>query len=151
MLLLLRVGLHVTKILFSLPGGSLSDRPGRRPVIIAGWLVYAAVYAGFAFAAELRFYLILLILYGACYGLTEGAEKAFVADYVRPDQSGRASGIYHAAVGIASLPASLLFGWIWTAFSAETAFLAGALVAVSATVLLLLVPHPEGARRNGEP
>jgi len=105
-LLLLWVGLHITKIIFSLPGGSLSDRFGRRAVIIAGWLLYAVVYAGFAFATELRFYLAFLFLYGAYYGLTEGAEKAAVADYVSAARSGRAFGIYHAAVGIAALPST---------------------------------------------
>ncbi|PKL32969.1 MAG: MFS transporter [Spirochaetae bacterium HGW-Spirochaetae-10] len=147
-LLLLWVGLHITKIIFSLPGGSLSDRFDRRAVIIAGWLVYAVVYAGFAFATEFRFYLLFLFLYGAYYGLTEGAEKAAVADYVSAARSGRAFGIYHAAVGFAALPASLLFGWIWTAFNAETAFLTGALIAVGATALLVFVPRPEVAHSH---
>lgn len=139
-LLLLWIGLHVTKILFSLPGGSLSDRFGRRPVVITGWLVYAGVYAGLAFTGDFAIYLLLLFLYGAYYGLTEGAEKAWVADYVSAEKSGRAYGIYHAAIGLAALPASALFGWIWTEISAQAAFLTGASIAVLASLLLIAVP-----------
>lgn len=145
--ILLWVALHVSKIVFSIPGGLLSDRLGRRPVIVSGWLIYAAVYGGMAFVSSQPAFWALMIAYGAFYGLTEGAEKALVADFVPSGQRGRAFGIYHGAVGIAALPASLLFGVFWAQLGPRLAFGIGAGFAVAAIVLLtvLLTTEPRSA------
>jgi len=132
------IALHLSKIIFSLPGGVLSDRLGRRPVIVAGWLVYALVYLGMAFAnAGWQFWL-LLAAYGCYYGLTEGAEKALVADFAPKELRGTAFGIYHAAVGLAALPASLVFGALWSLYGAPLAFGFGAVLAGAAALMLML-------------
>ena len=114
MIPLLWAMLHVSKVLSSLFGGDLSDRLGRRRLIVAGWILYAAVYAGFAFVTEEISVWILFLIYGIYFGLAEGAEKALVADLVRPEQRGMAYGLYNLAFGITVLPASLLMGALWT-------------------------------------
>jgi MFS family permease len=129
---LLWVALHVVKSVSSTPGGALSDRVGRRPIIVGGWLLYAAVYAGFVFAETQWQAWALFAAYGAVFGLTEGSEKALVADLVPPEQRGTAFGWYHGLVGVAALPASVLFGYVWDAYSAGAAFAMGAGIAVLA-------------------
>ena len=134
--------LHVVKAVVSPIGGIVSDRLGRRGVIVAGWLVYAAVYGGFALASSLPALLTLFFVYGLYYGLTEGVEKALVADLAPADARGRAFGLYHASIGIAALVASLLFGVIWKLASAPAAFGVGAALALVASLLLMRLRLP---------
>lgn len=137
---LLWVALHVVKSASSTPGGALSDRLGRRPLIVAGWTLYAAVYAGFALAETRWHAWALFAAYGAVFGLTEGTEKALVADLVPASQRGTAFGWYHGLVGAAALPASVLFGYVWETSSVGTAFSMGAVFAVGAALWLAVVP-----------
>lgn len=141
---LLWVFLHISKVVFSLIGGDLSDRVGRKKMIFAGWILYALVYVGFAFVSEMWQIWSLFFIYGAYFGLTEGVEKALVADLVEPEKRGTAFGFYNLAFGITVLPASLIFGALWTKFGAETAFLVSSGISVLAAILLLSVnPKPE--------
>ena len=135
---LLWVVLHLVKSASSTPGGALSDRLGRRPLIVAGWVLYAAVYAGFALAEAQWQAWALFAVYGAVFGLTEGSEKALVADLVPAAQRGTAFGWYHALLGIAALPASIVFGAVWDRWSSGTAFLMGATMALTASVWMWL-------------
>lgn len=136
---------HGTKVLSSLYGGDLSDRLGRKRLIVSGWVLYAAVYAGFAFVSQPISVWILFLIYGIYFGLAEGAEKALVADLVRPEQRGTAYGLYNLAFGITVFPASLLMGMIWDWKGPATAFLISAVMGASAAALLFLFvrPHPE--------
>ena len=136
--MLLWVVLHVSKIIFSLPGGALSDKFGRRLIIVAGWIIYIAVYTGMAIVVRQATFWVLISAYGAYYGLTEGAERALVADYVAAQFRGKAYGLYHGIVGITALPASILFGVIWAEFSPRLAFTIGAIFATVATLLLII-------------
>ncbi len=136
---LLWAGLHVSKVVSSLFGGDLSDRLGRRRLIVSGWTLYAAVYAGFAFVANPVSVWVLFLIYGIYFGLAEGAEKALVADLVRPAQRGTAYGLYNLAFGITVLPASLLMGALWYWRGPRIAFLLSAILGASAAVLLLLL------------
>jgi MFS family permease len=131
--------LHVVKALSSTPGGVLSDRVGRRPLIIGGWLVYAVVYSGFALASATWHAWALFIVYGLYFGMTEGVEKALVADLVPANVRGTAFGWYNLTIGLAALPASLLFGGIWQKFGATAAFLTGAGLSLVAAVGMALV------------
>jgi MFS family permease len=136
---------HGSKVLSSLWGGDLSDRLGRKRLIVSGWVLYAAVYAGFAFVSNEVSVWVLFLIYGIYFGLAEGAEKALVADLVPPDQRGTAYGLYNLALGIAVFPASLLMGMIWDWKGARTAFLISAMMGATAAALLLLFvrSHPE--------
>jgi MFS family permease len=139
---------HGMKVLSSLFGGDLSDRLGRKRLIVAGWILYAAVYAGFAFVTSSVSVWVLFLIYGIYFGLAEGAEKALVADLVRPEQRGTAYGLYNLAFGITVFPASLLMGLIWDWKGPTTAFLVSALLGATAAALLLLLvkPHPNHVR-----
>src|SRR5688572_18865785 len=129
---------HGTKVLSSLFGGDLSDRLGRKRLIVSGWVLYAAVYAGFAFATNKASLWILFLIYGIYFGLVEGAEKALVADLVRPEQRGTAYGLYNLAFGITVFPASLLMGIIWDWKGPATAFIVSAVMGATAAILLLI-------------
>jgi MFS family permease len=95
---------HCMKVLSSLWGGDLSDRLGRKRLIVSGWILYAAVYAGFAFVSNQYSIWVLFLIYGIYFGLAEGAEKALVADLVKPEQRGTAYGLYNLAFGITGVP-----------------------------------------------
>ena len=126
-------------------GGGLSDRHGRKRVLFAGWTLYAACYALIAFVKTPLALLVVLAVYSVHAALSEGAERALVADLVPPESRGRAFGWFHGAVGLAALPASAGFGLLWTWFGSRTAFLAGAGVALLAAGLLV-VAVPERTR-----
>ena len=133
--------LHVVKAAASTPSGKLSDRVGRRTLIVTGWLVYAAVYLGFAAAGTPWHIWALFLAYGVFFGLTEGAEKALVADLVPAHARGRAFGWYNLSIGLGALPASVLFGALWDRWGAPTAFTFGAgLAGVAALGLLAVIP-----------
>ncbi len=138
---LLWAALHGSKVLSSLFGGDLSDRWGRRRLIVSGWILYAAVYAGFAFVGRPVSVWLLFLIYGIYFGLAEGAEKALVADLVQPAQRGTAYGLYNLAFSITVLPASLLMGAVWSWQGPRAAFMVGALLGASSALLLLIFVH----------
>ncbi len=131
---ILWAALHVVKSASSTPGGALSDRIGRGPTLIAGWLLYAAVYVGFAIASTAWEAWALFGVYGIYFGLTEGSERALIADLVGPARRGTAFGWYNLAIGLGALPASIMFGYVWDHAGAPTAFTMGASLAVAAAV-----------------
>jgi MFS family permease len=131
--------LHISKVISSIVGGDLSDRFGRKTLIFSGWIVYALVYLGFAFITEPWQAWALFIIYGIYFGLTEGAEKALVADLVEDEKRGTAYGLYALAFGVTVFPASLILGAIWSYFGAGYAFGFSAFLSLIAAFLLLSV------------
>jgi MFS family permease len=142
---------HLVKAGVSTWGGTLSDRVGRRRVILVGWAVYAMAYAGFAVASSAWAVVGLFAFYGLYHALTEGTERALMADLAGEATRGRAFGLFHAVTGAALLPASLLGGLLWQRFGARVALGTGAaLAAVAALGLLTFVPAPgSAAERSG--
>jgi MFS family permease len=136
---LLWMVLHFSKVVSSLVGGDLSDKFGRKTLIFSGWILYALVYAGFAFVGEEWQAWVLFIIYGFYFGLTETAEKALVADLVPDEKRGTAYGLFALAFSVTVFPASLLLGAIWSAFGATAAFLFSAVLSLAAAGLLLTV------------
>ena len=128
------------KSILNIPGGSLSDRIGRRPTLVAGWVVYALVYLLFARATQAWHAWALFAAYGIFFGLTEGAQLALVADVVPKARRGVAYGWYYLAIGVGALPASIMFGVLWDRYGSPVAFAVGAGLAMLAAAALFLLP-----------
>jgi MFS family permease len=130
--------------LVSTPAGSLSDRVGRRRVIIGGWLAYAVIYLGFAVARSGWQVWVLYALYGIYYGLAYGTTKAMVADLVPVELRGTAYGTYNAVLGLLDFPASLIAGLLWQGlgpwkgFGPSAPFFFGAALALTAALLMVV-------------
>ncbi|HKT78809.1 MAG TPA: MFS transporter [Vicinamibacterales bacterium] len=149
---LMWAALHVVKASVSVTAGSWSDRVGRRIVVILGWLVYAVVYAGFAFSTSIVSLLAWFLIYGLYFGFTEGTSKALVADLSPASRRGFAFGLFNAVQGLGALAASVVFGLVWTNYSPAAAFGLGASLALAASLMLLVVlpsAASTGARRAG--
>ena len=138
--------------LISAPAGSLSDRIGRRTLIVGGWVVYALIYLGFALAGKGWHIWALYTVYGLYYGLAYGTTKAMVADIVPANLRGTAYGTYNAVLGILDFPASVIAGVLWQGvggwggFGAPAPFFFGALLALLAAIAMWLwrpQPAPE--------
>ncbi len=143
-ILLMLAVFNLVYALVSTPAGSLSDRIGRRKVIIGGWLVYSLIYLGFALAQKPWHVWALYIAYGLYYGLAYGTAKAMVADLVAPELRGTAYGTYNAVLGIIDFPASLIAGVLWqgvggwAGFGPSAPFLFGSGLAFLAAALMFL-------------
>jgi MFS family permease len=152
---------HCIKVAFSTHLSALSDKIGRKITITVGWAVYAFVYGSFALlvfvpaAMQIAATFILFAVYALFYAFTEGTEKAFVADMTGEEKRGSAFGMYNFAIGLGALPASILFGFLYSffdrlvpGFGGTVAFGFGAAVAfVSMALLATIVKEPEKARR----
>jgi len=136
---ILWVVLHIVKMLSSMPGSAWSDKVGRRKAIVVGWLVYSIIYFGFAYAKTEWHIWTLFALYGIYFGLTEGTEKAFVADLVPSELRGTAYGVYNFAIGIGAFPASVIMGKLWDSFGPTVAFGFGSIISLLAVILLVLL------------
>ena len=123
---LMLVLLNITYAAISLPAGMLSDKLGRRRIIILGWFIYSMVYLGFAIVSSLPLIWLLFACYGIYYGIVEGVARAFVADLVPEERRGTAYGLYHGVVGLTLLPASLIAGWLWDTINPAAPFFLGA-------------------------
>jgi MFS family permease len=132
---------HVVKMIASAAGGSLADRVSRRGLLVAGWVLYSAVYLGFAVVRASTGLILLFLAYGLYFGLTEPVEKALVADHAPGHLRGAAFGFYHGAIGAAALPASLVFGLLWSTLGPATAFATGAALAAAAALALVSGPR----------
>jgi MFS family permease len=140
---------HAIKAALSTRGGALSDRVGRRTMILSGWLIYAFVYAGFALSATLAALVAWFLAYSAYAAAVEGSEKALVADLAPVGLRGTAFGWYAAVQGLGALGASVTFGAILQRYGAPAAFLTGASLALGAAGLLLLLV-PDDRHRGGD-
>jgi MFS family permease len=143
-ILAMLVTFNLVYALVSTPAGSLSDRIGRRRVIIGGWLTYAAIYLGIAKATAGWHVWALYAIYGVYYGLAYGTAKALVADLVPVELRGTAYGTYNAVLGLLDLPASLIAGLLWQGvgswpgFGPSAPFFFGAAQASIAAILMML-------------
>lgn len=134
----------------ALPMGILSDKLGRRRIIIMGWSIYAVIYLGFALATDIWQSWVLFAGYGLYYGAFEGVARALVADLVPAERRGTAYGLYNGVISIALLPASLIAGWMWDAISPQAPFYFGAGLSFLAMLgIILLVKEPAMAAKQG--
>ncbi|MFA6328764.1 MAG: MFS transporter [Candidatus Micrarchaeia archaeon] len=137
-ILLLYILYNAVYMLSSIPIGKLSDRLGRKPIIVASFLFYAAICMGFIFAGELWQVAALFALYGLFVAADESVNKAYLSDMVPEKQRGIALGAYNSAVGAVYLPASVLFGALWAAWGAAAAFGAAAAIAAVSGVAMAI-------------
>ena len=135
---------HAIKAMLSMRGGVLSDRLGRRALIVSGWVLYAIVYAGFARSQSVEALVGWFMLYSVYASAVEGSEKALIAD-LSPEALRATAYGWHAAVqGFGALAASVFFGLLWQAFGAPVAFMTGAALALLAALLLGLIHDIHG-------
>ena len=137
---LLYLSMNLVYALVSFPAGVLSDRVGRRPIILSGYLIFALTYAGFAFVSNVTQIWVLIALYGLYNGFTEAAAKAYAADLSGGAHLGTYFGFYNSVIGVFALPASIIAGLLWMAFGAPSVFIYGTLTACIAFALLLVAP-----------
>jgi MFS family permease len=130
--------MNLSSSMFSMPIGILSDRIGRRPVLISGYIIFALIYYGFGAVNHTSWIWVLFVLYGLYYAFTDGIQKAYIADLVPEGQRGTAMGTFNALTGIAALPASIIAGFLWHSFGPEVAFTASSGIAILAALLMLL-------------
>lgn len=136
---LLFAGLNLTASIVGYPLSNLSDRIGRKRVLVFGWFLYAFVYYMFARVTNISALITTIILYGIYYGASQGAAKAFVADTVPANRRGTAYGVYNMVVGITLLPASFLAGYLWQTYAPATTFYFGSTLAAIASLGLLFL------------
>jgi MFS family permease len=135
--LLLYVFYNVIYALASVPGGWLSDRIGRKPVIAGAFALYAIICAGFALATTWWHAALLFGLYGIFVALDESVNKAYISDMIPEERRSTAIGAYNTAIGVAYLPASIMVGALWTVAGPVTGFMAAAGIAAFSAVALM--------------
>ncbi len=136
--------------LSAVPAGVAADRFGRKKIILLGFVLFAALYYGFAVAKNATDIWFLFALYGIFMGLTEGIQKAFLAAIIPPDFKATAFGVYATCTGLAMLPASLIGGWLWDTVSPAATFYFGAGTAgLSALLFIVLIILTRRGRNTG--
>jgi MFS family permease len=130
---------HIVKSSGNAVAGRVTDRIGSRPMLLAGWLVYALVYLAFAFATKAWHVWALFLAYGVFFALTEPAERKLAAALAGEEKKGLAFGWFNFAIGVAALPSSLIFGGIYEKYGPVAAFGWGAALAVLAAALLFAI------------
>jgi MFS family permease len=125
---------HVIKALFSTRAGALSDRIDRTTLLMTGWTSYAVIYFAFPFARTMVFFVVLFVLYAVPFALTEGAERAWIAESIPAEMRGRSFGYYYLANGLCVLAGTALFGWIYQSIAHTAAFFTGAMLAIVAAI-----------------
>ncbi|MDA8157231.1 MAG: MFS transporter [Actinomycetota bacterium] len=123
----------------AVPAGMLADRFGRKRIILAGFVLFAVLYYGFAVASNVRAVWILFGFYGLFMGITEGIQKAFIATILPPDFKATAFGVFNTVTGIAMLPASLFGGWLWDHVSPSATFYFGSITAILSALLFVIL------------
>jgi len=148
-LLLLYATFNIVEAVLGYTAGRLSDRVGRRPVIAAGYVVFALVYLGFALVRTPAQACALFVVYGLYYTLTQGTQKALAADLVDPRRRAGEMGAFHMLVGLAALPASLIAGWLYAHVAPAAPFFFGGAMALVAAVVLMGAHLGAGPNRGG--
>lgn len=136
--ILLYFAYNITASILSLPLGRLSDRVGRKALLVSGYLVFSAVYCGFAFAWNRPFMAAMFVLYGVYTAMIAGVERAYVAEIAPAELKGTMLGLQSTVAGIALLPASVITGLLWNSFGSVVPFAFGAGLSLVATVILLV-------------
>lgn len=130
---------NLTASLLAIPMGKRSDKIGRKRLLVPGYLVFALVYLGFAFAFSKPFMALIFALYGVYTAMITGVERAYIAEISPPELKGTMLGLHATIVGVALLPASLIAGLLWDRFGARVPFIFGSAMALAASVILFFL------------
>ena len=136
--ILLYFAYNLSASLLAIPFGRLSDRVGRKRLLTGGYLVFAGVYAGFAFGDTRGAFVLIFIVYGFYTAMTAGVERALIAEISPRELKGTMLGLHATLVGVGLLPASVIFGLLWTRLGPRVPFLFGAFLSLLAALLLLV-------------
>jgi MFS family permease len=136
---LLYLSFNLVYALTSIPAGILSDKIGRKRIILSGFILFGFIYGGFAVSSEQKHIWALFLLYGVFMGLTEGIQKAFIASMIPKDFKATGFGIFNTSVGLAIFPASLIGGYLWDRFGPHATFYYGMTTAFISALTFLLV------------
>jgi MFS family permease len=147
-IILLYVLFNVLFVVTAIPSGSLSDRFGRRPVLVASFLLFAATCTVMALASGLWFLALGFALFGVYKGSSEGVFKAFVSDVSPKGQRGTSLGVFHTCVGLVMLPGGIIAGLLWDSLGQWATFAYGAGLAIASIALLLGMGHREPSSSN---
>ena len=129
---------NITAAVLSMPFGKLSDRIGRKRLLVPGYLAFSLCYLGFAFSSSQWMMVAVFVIYGAYTAMITGVERAFVAEVSPPALKGTMLGLQSTVVGVALLPASVIAGVLWGAFGPAVPFIFGAGMSLVAALLLLV-------------
>ena len=140
LVILVYVLFNISYAVLAIPFGTLSDRIGKRRVLIAGYLLFAVTCLGFAFFNSLLAFLVLFPLYGVVYAMVDGNQRAFISDLATDDLRATALGTFHTMIGIMTLPASVIAGFLWNVTPTHNlTFLFGSVVSVLAVLLFVML------------
>ncbi len=137
--ILLYVLFYAVYVLWAMPAGMLSDKIGRKPLLIGGYLLFAVTALGLIFASSLASVLPFFVIYGIAFATFDGVQRAYVVDFAPPDLKGTALGTFHTAIGLVALPAGLIAGMLWDKVGPQATFVYGVALTIIALVILLSV------------
>lgn len=135
--ILLYLLFNIVYTITAIPAGILSDNVGRKPVIVLGYSLLGVIGIGFAFATSSIHIIGLFVVYGIFMGVSEGVQRAYVADIVEPDVRATAIGLFNTVVGVVIFPASLIAGTLWQFINVQSAFLLSAITSFIALVMFI--------------
>jgi MFS family permease len=139
--ILLYVLFYVVYSLFTIPAGILSDKKGRKPVLMAGYVLFSATAIGLILTSQIYAIIILFVTYGIFFAMIDGVQRAFVVDLAPPNLKGTALGTFHTATGIIALPGGLILGLLWDKISPQATFIFAFLLSICSLVLFIFVKN----------
>ena len=141
--ILLYVLFYIIYTLASIPSGMLSDKQGRKPILVGGYILFGLVSIGLIFVSGFSGILLLFAIYGICYAMIDGVQRAFVVDLAPEDLKATALGAFHTSIGLVALPGGLIAGLLWDVISPEATFVYAVILTVISVLLVAFVKEHE--------